>query len=192
MLYLRGFKVGVMVLLGLGIVLCMAGEWTSSPVFGQDSQGYRLPRCQVISRTQEKSGVVITSVLLYPERDATLYQDASGALANGAGQFFFCGTNASSVIRRGLIYFNIMDNVPAGVTITDVELRMYMSGGTNSPTDVKLHRAQNDWGEGGSNPAGSEEDGVTAQTGDSTWLHRFYSTDVWASTGGDFATTASA
>jgi len=33
---------------------------------------------------------------MYPSSDNTLYDDASGSLSNGIGDYFFTGTNASS------------------------------------------------------------------------------------------------
>jgi hypothetical protein len=49
-----------------------------------------------------------------------------------------------------------------------------------------------DWGEGTSDPAGSEGGGAPATPGDATWLHRFFNTTLWTNQGGDFVATASA
>jgi len=51
-----------------------------------------------------------------------------------------------------------------------------------------------DWGEGTSNATGGlgEGGGGPATTNDATWVHRFYSTQLWNTPGGDFAAAASA
>ena len=60
-------------------------------------------------------------VTLGPAADTTLYEDAQGSLANGAGQHLFAGTNGTATFlnRRGLISFDVAAALPAGATITD-------------------------------------------------------------------------
>ena len=128
------------------------------------------------------------TVTLNPIQDNTLYQDNFGQLSNGSGQHFFAGRTAAGLIRRGLISFDIADNIPAGSTIQSVILTLHMSRSVSSPeVEVDLHQALSPWGEGASVAPGNEGAGAPPAPGDATWLHTFYDTDFWAEPGGDFA-----
>lgn len=131
---------------------------------------------------------------LLPTRDATLYENATGSLANGAGQQLFVGVNSSPALkRRTLLHFDIAGAVPAGARITSVTLQL-TSNRSNQPLSLglQLHRVSADWTEGASVASGSEGGGATAAAGDVTWLHRSYPTLTWASPGGDFHAVPSA
>jgi hypothetical protein len=142
----------------------------------------------------EHASLAQTQVTINASKDNTLYEDAAGALSNGAGEFFFVGrTNqGSGSIRRGLIAFNIAGNIPPGATITSVTLRLNMSKTNSGATTVNLHRATADWGEGTSNAGANEGSGAPATTGDATWLHRFFNSTLWTTPGGTFVSTPSA
>jgi hypothetical protein len=55
---------------------------------------------------------------------------------------------------------------------------------------VALYPILADWGEGGSFTTGGG--GASAEAGDATWLHRFYSGKLWLTPGGEFSAMASA
>ena len=133
---------------------------------------------------------------LTPSRDNTLYQNAAGTTSNGAGSFVFTGRTAEvegNAIRRALIFFDIAGNLPGGSTIDSVQLTLNMSRTRLTTGRVTtLHRVQADWGEGTSNASGEEGMGTAAAPGDATWLHTFFSTDLWTTAGGDFVATPSA
>lgn len=135
-----------------------------------------------------RSGAVTLS--LPASADATLYQSATGATANGAGENVFAGVTALGSIRRALIRFDIAGSVPAGATITSVQLILFMNQGRLGP--ASLHQALASWDEGPTNAAGAEGQGALAETGSATWLHRRGSGQVWGTAGGDFLATASA
>jgi hypothetical protein len=127
-------------------------------------------------------------------KDNTLYETAGGELSNGQGDGFFAGKISLGVIRRGVISFDIASAVPAGSTITNVNLVLTV---VNAPpgagnSTVSLNRLLADWGEGASNtnpgPGGS---GAQAAPGDATWIHRFFNGTFWTTPGGDFAATVS-
>ncbi|MEE8169508.1 MAG: DNRLRE domain-containing protein, partial [Phycisphaerae bacterium] len=125
-------------------------------------------------------------------KDNTLYQDVTGSLSNGAGLHFFAGLKSNGEIKRGLIAFDVAASIPAGSTITSVDLTLNLSR-TNAPAGVvSLHRALADWGEGASMAGGGEGAGGPAEPGDATWLHTFFSASFWTNPGGDFDATASA
>lgn len=133
-----------------------------------------------------------TVVSMTAARDNTLYEDNQGLTSNGAGIYFFTGTTSSSFARRGLLYFNVA-TIPAGSTITRVEVRLHASRVASSFGEtVRIHRSLASWGEGASDAESQEGGGAQAEPGDATWVHRFYSTTPWASMGGDFAPTSSA
>jgi len=135
-----------------------------------------------------------------PNRDTTIYQ-AHPSNSNGAGASMFVGTNSDSTADRALVRFDIAGKIPAGSTITGVQLSVLLdfevptSG--NLTTQIQLRRLLADWGEGttGQGKVGAESshgypttaDGTTA-----TWTHSFFDTVPWNNPGGDFADTASA
>jgi spore coat protein A len=134
-----------------------------------------------------------TVVTLPASRDNTLYENATGATSNGAGEYLFTGRTKDGPIRRAVIAFDVAAAIPAGSTINSVTLTLRMSRSANSTLRVTtLHRLLADWGEGASNAAQNEGEGAPAATGDATWLHRFYPATTWTSAGGDFAAAASA
>ena len=133
-------------------------------------------------------------VTLDPTRDATLYQDDSGSLANGAGQHLFTGRTASGNRRRTVLAFDIAGSIPAGSTITSASLMLNVS---NVPPvvnaiSVEIHRVTSSWTEGASNPPGQEGIGVPTAAGDTSWIHRSFPGDLWTADGGDFEAIASA
>ena len=133
-------------------------------------------------------------VAIGARNDNTLYQSTTGGLSNGSGQHFFVGRTAqgsNASIRRGLIAFDIVGNIPEGSTINGVELTLFMSKTPAGAKMIRLHRALVEWGEGTSDDSGAEGNGTGATAGDATWLHTFFNTDFWATPGGDFMATAS-
>ena len=134
------------------------------------------------------------TVTLDARKDNTLYESSSGALSNGSGQHVFAGRTGqpSDSIRRALLAFDIAASVPAGSTVTDVQLVLNLSRTISGDATVSLRRVLADWGEGASDAAAEEGGGAPAAPDDATWLHRFYDATFWAAPGGDFAATDSA
>jgi len=66
-------------------------------------------------------------------QDNTLYENATGAVSNGAGDYFFTGRTREGFKRRAVIKFDIASNIPAGATITSVTLHLYMSRSRRPP-----------------------------------------------------------
>lgn len=136
-----------------------------------------------------------TTVELPASKDNTLYEIAAGNLSNGAGDFLFVGnTDQDNSIntRRALLQFDL-SGIPATAVINSVSLELQVTKrATATPRTVSIHRLTDDWGEGTSHAAGQEGAGATATTGDATWTHQFFNTDLWANPGGDYNVTASA
>lgn len=134
------------------------------------------------------------SVTINPTADNTLYEQATGSLSNGAGQYLFSGrTNqGSNSIRRAVLQFDVAGNVPVGATITGATLTLNMNRSISGAQNISIHPLTTAWGEGTSNAPGQEGGGTTSTTNDATWIHAFFSTTNWTTPGGDFAATASA
>jgi hypothetical protein len=134
------------------------------------------------------------TVTLSPTKDNTLYESATGAVSNGAGEYLFAGSTDRGLIRRALIQFEVAGALPAGSTINSVTLRLNVSRTRqNTQRTTSVHRVLADWGEGASNADQNEGQGASADTNDATWIHRSRYPDVlWASAGGDFTPLASA
>jgi flagellar hook capping protein FlgD len=136
------------------------------------------------------SAAVADVATIQPVRDATLFEDPSGSLANGAGPVLHAGNNGQDLARRAVIRFDIAAHVPAGAQIEAVELTMNVSNATNAILRTfSLHRVLEDWGEGTSSTTSGS--GAPATTNDATWLHTFWPGQSWAVAGGSFAVTPS-
>jgi hypothetical protein len=143
-------------------------------------------------------------ITLTPSSDGTLIQDTtpSAQLANGLGDIFVGRTNqdgqeAPTVsIRRGLVEFDIADNIPADATITGVSLTMREATGNDGSQTVTLYDVLQAWGQGTSFQNGGM--GAAATNNDATWLYTFYNaanpsaSPTWNTPGGSFSSTASA
>ncbi len=135
-------------------------------------------------------------LMLSPSRDNTLFESSDGATSNGQGPFFYVGrtgSNDADRLRRGLIAFDLT-TVPTDVVITDVTLTLYLSQARPSAiaTPISLTALTRDWGEGASNAGSPGGMGAPAAVGDATWLANFFSSNLWATPGGDFAAEVSA
>lgn len=138
------------------------------------------------------ASVLADTVTLNPVADNTLIEDTNGAFSAGASYNVFSGrvgSNGNATRRRALIRFDL-SSIPAGSTVTSVQLRMYMSQGQGGTRSHALHRMSASWGEAGSFSFGGA--GAPAQNGDATWLHRFWPGTPWATPGGDFVQAPSA
>jgi hypothetical protein len=137
-------------------------------------------------------------IVIGAAQDATLYESAAGAIANGAGQYIFAGRNnqaPSGLIRRGLIQFDLSGAVPDGAEIVAARLVLHLSQFNGGPASVSLHRALTPWTTGSSDPSGNEGSGSAPMAQDATWLHSSFGaagSSMWQVPGGDFASDASA
>jgi spore coat protein A len=126
-------------------------------------------------------------------KDNTLYENATGSVSNGAGEYVFTGRTKDGVRHRGVIAFDIAGSIPAGAAINSVTLTLHLSREANSTLRfTSLQRALADWGEGTSNAGQNEGQGAPSTTNDATWIHRFYPSTLWSAPGGDYAGGASA
>ena len=156
------------------------------------------------------TGASAQSVTLGASSSNTLIQVASSAgsaqLSNGQGDIFVGRTNqdgqgpATISIRRGLVAFDVADNVPAGATITGVTLAIQDVKGMNGDQTISLSRMLRSWGQGTSYFSGGI--GAPATNNDATWYYTYFNASNPAASpawtmpggkpGGDFSSTASA
>jgi hypothetical protein len=139
------------------------------------------------------------TITLEPIKDNTLIESADGSLSNGAGPALFAGRTgqSSNSIRRAVLAFDVMGNLPAGSVIESVSLVLHRTGGPELPEVLSLYRLSSDWGEGSSSFDGGS--GAPSTRGDATWIHTFYDPDDptdpddrWSLAGGDFEVAPSA
>jgi len=138
-------------------------------------------------------------VNLFPSQDNTLYIHETGDLSNGSGISMFVGVTRQGYsfgARRALCKFDVAAAVPAGATITSVNISLAVTRSRGTTINIGAHRLLSSWGESysraGDTSGGS---GDIARPGDATWIHRFASNTapvLWNSAGGDFVSTASA
>ena len=135
------------------------------------------------------------SVTVTASEDTTLYEDPSGALANGSGPAFFVGTSGASggaAARRALVRFDLTGLIPAGARIVDARLSLFVEQTSASqPIAVAAHRVLAPWLEGSVVAPGNGGGGGPAVAGETTWLFRDFPSLAWASPGGDFAAAPS-
>jgi hypothetical protein len=143
------------------------------------------------------SGTVATAdvVVLEPVADSTLYE--GGETANGAGAFIFAGATTRFGLRHALLRFDIAGALPAGATITDASLTLFMDRTILGPAPFTLHSVSAAWNEGVVNAGEPGGAGEPAENGDATWDFRVYDLNPtarvpWSTPGGDFAPVASA
>jgi len=136
------------------------------------------------------AGAWADSLVVGAAADNTMYSEDANQ-SNGAGNSFFAGRTNNAELRRGLIRFDL-SAIPPGSTVTGVTLTLYQSRSQGGTENVRLYRALVSWGEGTSHAPGEEGGGATASPGDATWKYRFFNTNAWNTSGGEFVATASA
>lgn len=133
----------------------------------------------------------LQTVVLTPSKDNTLYQTSNGSLSNGVGVHLFSGRTNRGELRRALVAFDVVSQIPPGSQITSVALKLEVSQTVSGPQSMELHRVSADWGEGSSNAGGSQDgDGAPSRAGDATWIHTFFPDRRWSRPGGDFEAAA--
>lgn len=161
---------------------------------GLSGYSMRVPACGIGLAAVLASPLGADEAVLTPVRDNTLFSDAGGAVSSGAGSCLFSGLSGGQVgdpiQHRALLAFDLT-GIPPGSEILDVSLTLSLiqAGPFGGPDTMSLHRVTEDWGEGASDACSGG--GAPAEAGDATWLHTFFSTDLWGSAGGDFNPTIS-
>jgi hypothetical protein len=143
--------------------------------------------------TLNQSFAQLDSIQFIPSKDNTIFSE-SNFLSDGKGLSIYAGrTNnlTTPAVRRGLLKFDLA-SVPVNVQIQSVKLTLTTTQSANNtltPHNFALHKVLSNWGEGTSSGRGG---GAAATTNDATWQNTFYPSSNWATSGGDFVSTASA
>ncbi|MBV6478048.1 MAG: hypothetical protein HGGPFJEG_00795 [Ignavibacteria bacterium] len=140
----------------------------------------------------DKEALSQTTVNIVFGNNNTLYEDPTGSSSNGAGQYLFTGKTVVNQIRRGLVRFELAEFIPQCAIVTNVSLKMHMSRTISSSTPVQLRKVLKSWGSSNSDPSGEEGFGTSADTGDATWIHTYYTSEYWDRPGGDYSDSISA
>lgn len=164
---------------------CQETDSVSCAAAGGSFQGAQTT-CTANLCTQTTISLTLTAV-----GDAAVYEAATGNLANGAGTFMYAGNAATGQRRRALARFDLT-SIPPGSIVVGAQLTLNCSAVAGAAAAVTAHRVLTNWGEGASDPAGTEANGVAPQANDVTWLHRFFAGTLWTVAGGDFVAAASA
>jgi hypothetical protein len=144
--------------------------------------------------------------ILSSSKDTTIFQNNVNN-SSGGSPGLFAGTNGTGSPRRAPIEFDIASNVPAGATITAVQLTLTLGqvaggggggGGGVANSTIELHKLLADWGEGTvqtvsppTDSLGGLGQGAAAGAGDATWNARMFSSALWSTPGGDFTALVS-
>src|SRR5262249_4542832 len=117
-----------------------------APPAAKDSQPKpRMPCNRAIALLSCLAGVPLAAqradVSIPASADATLYEDPTGSLSNGAGTGLFVGLTAAGQKRRALLQFDVASAVPPGATIVFAQLQLTIAQ-TTQPALVHadLHR----------------------------------------------------
>ena len=82
-------------------------------------------------------------------------------------------------------------SIPDNATITQVQF--ILTKNTGGPGETNVYKLSDDWGEGTSlSGIRGGGQGASPSQGDATWINKFYDTDPWMSSGGDYAIASSA
>lgn len=122
----------------------------------------------------------------------TLYYSMNNEtqLSNGKGTSLVVGTAGLNGARRGLIAFDLtkLSTIKDLRSATPLKAYLTMAVKNSWPGDMKIEvfSVNSAWGEGNSDAGFYPLQGTRAQTGDATWLYRYYPTELWSVPGGDY------
>ncbi|HEX8520854.1 MAG TPA: DNRLRE domain-containing protein [Tepidisphaeraceae bacterium] len=137
------------------------------------------------------SNVMAGSLTLTPSKDNTMFYDPNVGVSNGAGPYMFVGATAGGNVRRALMAFDITNGLPTNASVTSATLTVNVSK-AQLASNIELHAATKDWGEGASNSGDPGGSGALSQPGDASWFYNFYQSSHWTNPGGDYSSTVSA
>jgi hypothetical protein len=128
-------------------------------------------------------------IIVTASKDNTIFSDG-GDLSNGEGEYIYIGRTNNGDLRRALIYFDVVANLPENATIDSAFL--WLRSSRVNGNQYSLHRLVSDWGEAASNSNNrGGGGGAQAESGDATWTHAFFNSSLWTTPGADFVATPS-
>ena len=116
----------------------------------------------------------------------------------GGELYTIAGRIGTGERSRALYKFDLANVLPTNATISSVSLKLAVGSANGVGKSFSLHRVLKSWGEGvgSGGGGGSGTHGSLANSGEATWLARYYPSTTWDAPGGqsgsDFVATASA
>ena len=150
------------------------------------------------------SSVRADQLQLGAAQDATLLGGTDATTNQSlADPGMFVGTDGQGNPKRGLIEFNIAQALPAGATITGVQLQLTVgqvagsgggtTGGGNGPETISIFDESQAWGQPTNFPGATSFGGHGCSrgpsAGDATWNYAFYTSTPWTVAGGDWTSS---
>lgn len=127
------------------------------------------------------------TVTISPVKDNTIFSEL-GNNSNGGGGLFIGRTNPAGGIRRTLVQFDILGNIPAGAVIDSVSVSFVQNKiGPGLDANFELRKLTRTWGEGSVVGIGQ---GAAAGAGDATWNSAANGSTSWTTAGGDFGSVS--
>ena len=106
--------------------------------------------CVVVLSITALSTLAATTTIT-TNKDTTIYANNTNN-SSGGGFAMFSGTDGTPSNKRALLSFNIAGSVPAGSTITSVQLTLFLAQAAGNVTTgnqtLSLHTLTDNWGEG--------------------------------------------
>ncbi|MCB1197943.1 MAG: DNRLRE domain-containing protein [Deltaproteobacteria bacterium] len=180
------FSIALIFLFGFLFISCNGGDGTGNDPNANNSNNNN-------DNNNNNNGNQDSAFILYPQKDNTLYENATGSVSNGEGSVLIVGrTNeGSTYLRRAVLMFDIASDVPAGATITNAILRLSTKRvASNTARTIDLYRIESNWDQGTSSINNNAGQGDASTTGDATWIHGLYNTVMWTTAGGDYNATS--
>lgn len=191
-------KIFVVAILSLGLVwgqyrLFSAEIATASVEAEQPATQIESQMPSVLPPLGVTAQAVISTVVISATRDDFI-NSASPDNNAGAQTHLAAGrvdSNGGNGIRRGLIGFDLVGQIPTGSTVMSVTFNLNVTrqpsfGAVDS--NFRLYRLITDWGEG----AKTGNSGQAATDGEVTWNAARHNVSDWTANGGDFVNTVSA
>src|SRR5215831_15897869 len=104
-----------------GIVLPLGALQANAMVSPRSLRSARRIAAALCTALAIESPGLADQVTLSPLKDNTIFSE-SNSTSNGAGTGIFAGKTSTGAIRRALLAFNVAGAIPAGSTITSVQL----------------------------------------------------------------------
>jgi hypothetical protein len=142
--------------------------------------------CLLLALALRAGTLDAATAVVAPSADTTIFEENPDA-SDAKGPGLFAGKNNLTFTRRAFISFDVAGALPAGSTVSSVQLQLVLTRAQGNPVDVSLLRVLAPWGEGTSNAGVPGGTGAAATAGDATWTKRVWPATPWGTAGGDAA-----
>lgn len=135
------------------------------------------------------TNIPLQTARIFVPKDTTIYQ-ADPTASNGLGESLWTTLGTGSNQINSLIEFDFVERIPAGATITDARIELYvLSHSGAAGFDVRAIGDGLGWLEGTANGSGDESTPTSSASEAASWSHRQWRSSgpsgPWSSPGGD-------